>query len=267
LAITITEIAPAYSGDLEALQRVCYPTLAPAELMERRHFLRHCKIFPEGNFVALRDGIVVGLSSGFLIDFDFSKPTHTFADITGNLWFRHHNPGGAFYYGADVSVHPRHRRLGIGSRLYEARKHLVYSRGLSGIVTGGLLPGYAHYRHLSVVDYVARVTRGELADPTMTFQLRHGFEVHGLIEGYIRDTATGGWAALMVWRPVGRHQSTFGTGGATSWREPACIEPYSSAPPKRRATASHRMVVISPVPPNVANRPAPKLTGRLDSEL
>jgi hypothetical protein len=46
---------------------------------------------------------------------------------------------------------------------------------------------------------VDKVVAGELQDPTLTFQMSHGFEVRGLLENYLEDEADDGWAALIVW--------------------------------------------------------------------
>jgi hypothetical protein len=62
------------------------------------------------------------------------------------------------------------------------------------------LPGYFHHKaEMSAEEYVERVVAGELSDPTLSFQLAHGFEVRGMLEGYLDDEADDGWAALIVW--------------------------------------------------------------------
>ena len=58
--IRIQTIQPRHAAALEQLQRDCFPTLAAGELMNAQHFLNHCRLFPEGNFVALADERVVG---------------------------------------------------------------------------------------------------------------------------------------------------------------------------------------------------------------
>jgi GNAT superfamily N-acetyltransferase len=203
--VTITTIHPAYFAALEKLQRTCYPTLGDHELMRAEHFASQYRIFPEGQFVAVlatRAGErVVGQGSGFFIDFDFAHPQHTFKGICDGFHFTRHDPAGAYYYGADISVHPDFRRLGIGRMLYAARQALVIRQHKRGIVAGGLIPGYAHYKgQLSVADYVAAVVAGTLIDPTLTFQLRNGFRVRGLIENYIEDSASDNWSTLIEWR-------------------------------------------------------------------
>lgn len=210
-AVRIAPLAAWHAPHLEALQVTCFPTLAATERMRREHFLRHLEVFPEGTFVALADAApdgmvltepkVVGLGSGFRTDFDLSDPGHTFIEIIDGGWFGHHDPAGAWYYGADVSVHPDYRRLGIGRRLYDARKDLCRRLGLRGIVAGGALPGYAHHKHaLSADAYVAAVVAGSLRDATLSMQLAQGFEVHGVLQGYLDDAAADGWASLIVWR-------------------------------------------------------------------
>lgn len=52
---------------------------------------------------------------------------------------------------------------------------------------------------MSAAEYVDLVEAGELSDPTLTFQLVNGFEVRGMLEGYLEDEADDGWAALIVW--------------------------------------------------------------------
>jgi hypothetical protein len=69
-----------------------------------------------------------------------------------------------------------------------------------GIIAGGHIPGYADHKHeLSAAEYVEKVVSGELYDATLSFQLENGFEARGVLENYIEDEATDGWAALIVW--------------------------------------------------------------------
>jgi GNAT superfamily N-acetyltransferase len=203
-AITIETIRPQYFAQLEELQRICYPTLGSHELMHVEHFASQYRIFPEGQFVALAAGTsgerVIGQGSGFFIDFDFDHPNHSFKEICADFYFTNHDPDGSYYYGADISVHPDFRGQGIGRRLYAARQELVRRTGRRGIVAGGLIPGYANYKEqMSLTEYVDQVVAGTLVDPTLTFQLRNGFQVRGLIENYIEDSASDNWATLIVW--------------------------------------------------------------------
>ncbi len=198
--IRIETIQPKYASALEQLQRDCFPTLAMGELMRAEHFLNHCRLFPAGNFVALAGERVIGLGSGFLIDFDFEQAQHRFQEIVDGGFYSHHDPEGAWYYGGDISVHPDFRRRGVGSLLYQARKGIVQTLKRRGIVAGGLIPGFADYKAtMSPKEYVDRVVAGEIHDSTLSFQLRRGFDVRRLLEDYIEDEASDNWATLIVW--------------------------------------------------------------------
>jgi len=203
--IEIVLLSPSHFEALEELQRIAFPTLGAQELMRVEHYASQYRIFPEGQFVAVvRDGSsrgrVVGQGSGFFIDFDFEHSGHTFREIIAGGYFTNHDPNGAYYYGADISVHPDYRGHGIGRKLYEARKALVRRYNRRGIVAGGLIPGFVHCKHaMSPHEYVKRVVRGELNDPTLTFQLRNGFVVRGILENYIEDSASDNWSTLIEW--------------------------------------------------------------------
>ncbi len=209
--IRIVPSAPWHAPHLEALQVTCFPTLGAQELMRAEHFLHHIALFPEADLVAeaatdpagapLAVPRVVGLGSGFFVDVDLTRPGHTFRGMIDDGWFGRHDPAGSWYYGADLSVHPDYRGLGLARRLYDARKEIVRRHGKRGIVAGGALPGYARHRgSLGVEAYVAAVVAGELFDPTLSVQLRNGFIVAGLLPGYMEDSAADDWATLLVWR-------------------------------------------------------------------
>jgi GNAT superfamily N-acetyltransferase len=200
MSITITTLQPAHFAALEVLQRTVYPTLGAQELMRAEHFAAQYRLFPQGQIVALDGERVIGQGSGFFTHFDFEHLNHTFREICAEFYFTHHNPDGDYYYGADISVHPEYRGRGIGRLIYDARKALVRQAGRRGIVAGGLIPGYAAYKDtLTPQEYVARVVAGELQDATLSFQLRMGFTVRGLIPNYIEDSASNNWATLIVW--------------------------------------------------------------------
>ncbi len=200
IEIKIDTLRPKYAKALEQLQRDCFPTLAEDELMLEEHFLNHCRLFPEGNFVALSGKQVVGLGSGFLIDFDFAHAQHSFQEIIDGGYYSNHDPSGDWYYGGDISVHPDYRRRGIGSMLYQARKDVVQALNRKGIVAGGLIPDFVNYKtRFTAQEYVDRVVAGEFYDSTLSFQIGRGFMVRGMLRDYIDDSASDNWATLIVW--------------------------------------------------------------------
>lgn len=196
----IVNIAPHYAPALADLQRAVFPMLGEQERLKEEHFLSHYHLFPQGNFVALaHDGRVVGLGSGFLIDFNFDYIAHNFNEMVGGGWYSNHDPRGEWYYGGDISVHPDFRRKGIGRMLYNARKECVIKLNRKGIVAAGRIPAYSRHPHLSAETFVAKVIAGELYDPTLSMQLRNGFAVRAVLPNYLEDEESANYAALIAW--------------------------------------------------------------------
>jgi GNAT superfamily N-acetyltransferase len=202
--IIITNTRPEHLEALAEHQKICFPTLDPAEWMTAEHFAAHLRVFPEGQHVALDGERVVGQSSTFRVREDQVFRPHRFPDIIAGGYFANHDPRGEWLYGADMSVHPDYRGRRISSMLYGARKDLIRRLNMSGMVAGGMLPGYnAHKDAMSVEEYVERVARGELADPTLTPQLRSGFVVRGILRDYIDDSRITPHGTLIVWENPG----------------------------------------------------------------
>jgi GNAT superfamily N-acetyltransferase len=196
--VNLTEELAPQCGALELL---CFPHADPADLISVEDFRSYAQVFPEGFFVCLDGDRVVGQGGGIFLNFDFAHPQHSIVGITGEHQCGNHDPAGEWYYGTDIVVHPDYRRRGIGARLYALRKDLVRRHGKRGIIAGGHIPGFSEHKHrMSAAEYVARVAAGELYDPTLTFQLQNGFEVRGVLENYLRDEGTDGWAVLIVWK-------------------------------------------------------------------
>lgn len=193
---------------LEAIELACFPMANPDDLLSAEDIRAYAEVFPDGFFVARIDGEPVGMGAGIFLDFDFDHPQHTIAEITGEHQCGNHDPEGDWYYGTDISVLPEYRGQGIGGMLYDRRKALVIDRGKRGIIAGASLPGFFdHKANMSAHEYVAKVVAGELGDPTLSFQMSHGFEVRGLLENYLEDEADDGWAALIVWENPAVHSS------------------------------------------------------------
>jgi 4-aminobutyrate aminotransferase/(S)-3-amino-2-methylpropionate transaminase len=188
-----------HCAQLEQLQFACFPTLADDQRFKAAHYRRHIEIFPEGQFVVVEGDRVVGATSTIRLDFDFAHVNHTFDDIIDGGWLTSHDQAGAWLYGADIGTHPEYRGHGIAAALYAARQELVWRLGLRGQVTAGMLPGYALHRDaLTVPEYYERVVSGEIFDPTVSMQMKVGFEPRGLLENYLSDPVCNNSSVLLV---------------------------------------------------------------------
>jgi GNAT superfamily N-acetyltransferase len=198
--VEIINLDVAWADELERIELVCFPTTDPADLLSASDIRAYAETLPEGYFVAMLDGRPVGMGVGIYLDFDFDRPQHSIAEITGEHQCGNHDPDGEWYYGTDITVLPEYRGLGIGGRLCAERKALVIREGKRGIIAGGSIPGFFEYKgSMTAAQYVDKVIAGELVDPTLSFQLSNGFEVRGLLENYIADESEGGWPTLIVW--------------------------------------------------------------------
>lgn len=190
--------------DFAALQRLCARVYPDSPVWTDEQLDSHLAVFPEGQLVAEESasGAIVGMASSLIVvwdDYEFGSEWRTW---TAGGFFTNHDPGrGRTLYGAEVMVDPTRQRQGIGARLYAARRELVRRLGLRRIRAGARLRGYGAWAGtLTPTEYVRCVAMGELRDPTLTFQLREGFEVVAVVGGYLRhDRESLGWAAVIEW--------------------------------------------------------------------
>ncbi|MGE0547509.1 MAG: GNAT family N-acetyltransferase [Kofleriaceae bacterium] len=190
---------PQHADRLEQLQMVVFPTLADEERFKARHYRRHVELFPEGQFCVLDGDRVVGMTSTIRCDFDFDHADHTFAEIIDGGWLSSHKPTGRWLYGADMGSHPNYRGRGIARALYAARHDTVRALGLEGQLTVGMPSGYGALKHtMTATDYYAELVAGTRKDPTISAQLKIGFEPRGLIPGYISDPVCDGYGVVLV---------------------------------------------------------------------
>lgn len=198
--IRVRQTQPADIDAIHELSRVVYPHDEPWLPTQLRS---HLEVFPEGQLVAidLHTRALVGAAASLIVNWDDYDLLDNYRTFTADFTFQNHNPQGRTLYAAEVMVDPRIRRQGIGRRLYKARRDLVRRLNLSRIRAGARLRNYGAYaNNFNVEEYVIRVVRGELDDPTLSFQLRQGFNVIGIVENYLRrDPESLGYAAVIEW--------------------------------------------------------------------
>lgn len=201
LPILVRQTTPDDFEGIIGMTRDVYPG-SPA--WTREQLQSHLDAFPEGQFVAVQadTGRVVGMSASLIVLWDDYELTTSWRDFTDAGMFTNHDPArGRTLYGAEIMVDPSVQGLGVGSRLYAAREELVRQRGLLRIRAGARLRDYAaHGGTLSADRYVRAVVCGKLSDRTLSFQLRRGFRVIGVVENYLRhDPESLGYAAVIEW--------------------------------------------------------------------
>ncbi len=179
----------------------CFPDRTPTEQYSIEELEELAEIFPEGTIIALDGDKVVAMSAGSFVDLDFDNLPPRERDLLHDKdGISTHTPDGEYYYGSDIGVDPAYRGRGIARQLYNHRKALVRRYNKRGFVAAGVLPGYEkHWDEIDIRTYVDKVIAGELFDPTLTVQLRNGFEVRALIKDFFIFPRSRNWSTLIVW--------------------------------------------------------------------
>jgi len=161
--------------------------------------------FPQGQIVLKVDNVVIGCALSIIVDYKRFGDAHTYKQITGNYSFNTHDPeNGNVLYGIEIFVHPEHRGLRLGRRLYDARKDLCERLNLQAIIFGGRIPEYhKHADTLSPKEFIQKVKRKEIYDPVLSFQLSNDFHVKKVLKNYMpEDVQSKEFATLLQWDNV-----------------------------------------------------------------
>lgn len=194
--MAVQQMQPQHADQLEALQRIVFPALAEDELIKAPQFLHHLQLFPEGQFVITNHDTVIGMTS--CMRSNFSTEQHTFKEISAGGWFTNHNPTGDWLYGLDMGIHPDYRGKGLARNLYRARHQVARQLGLKGQFTVGMMNGYgAAAIEISAETYFEELKKGIRTDPTISAQMKIGFEPIALVANYLNDPTCGNYGVLI----------------------------------------------------------------------
>ena len=184
--------------------REAYKNWHGGSVWSEEHIKLLLEIFPEGQFVVIVNGKVVGSALSIIINYDDFGDDHTYRQITGDFTFSSHNKEGDVLYGIEVFVHSKYRGLRLGRRLYDARKELCERLNLKSIVFGGRIPNYNTYAdRYTPKEFIDKVRMKELNDPVLSFQLANEFHVKKLLHNYMPgDEESKEYATLMEWNNV-----------------------------------------------------------------
>lgn len=191
-------------SDFDAIVEMCRSVYTTSIPWAFEQLASHHQEFPEGQFVAVDpdNGCLLGMAASLIIVWDDYEPQGAWRGFTDHGMFTNHDPQfGRTLYGAEVMALPSEQGRGVGTALYKARRELAERLGLLRIRAGARLRGYGTYAgELTPVEYVLRVVRKEIFDPTLSFQIKRGFHVIDVVSGYLRhDEESLGFAATIQW--------------------------------------------------------------------
>lgn len=158
--------------------------------------------FAQGQIVVMVGNALVGYCATFRMAEKIALKKHTWHEITGNGFASRHDINGDWLYGMEVCIDGDYRGFRIGQRLYNERKKLCESLGLKGVTFAGRLPNLRKRisKLKTVENYIDQVIHKKIKDPVLSFQLKNGFTVIGLIKNYLPDDVQSmGYAAHLAW--------------------------------------------------------------------
>jgi GNAT superfamily N-acetyltransferase len=228
--------------DFASVRALCAAVYPSTPSWTEGQLASHLRVFPEGQLVATRadTGELAGMAASLIVPWDDYGLGATWRDFTGGGMFTTHDPvRGRTLYGAEVMVHPALQGQGVGKQLYEARRALARRLGLLRIRAGARLRDFHRLvGQLTVEEYVEAVIRGSLGDRTLSFQLGQGFQVIGVVSGYLaHDPESLGYAAVIEWVNTA-------VAALTGYRPPTW--PPVDGPPPPRRSGEHRRRGVGP---------------------
>ncbi len=199
LHLTLRNLTPEDYPQLETLMDAVYHDIGGA--WSKYTMDRLIASFPDGQIAIEDDGKLVAMALTARVDYEEFTNPHKYDDLIGKREVILDDPDGDAMYGLDVLIHPDYRGYRLGRRLYDARKELCRSLNLRAILAGGRIPQYhQHAEELTPTQYIDRVTRREIHDPILSFQLANDFQVKRLLRDYLpEDESSQGYATLLEW--------------------------------------------------------------------
>jgi RimJ/RimL family protein N-acetyltransferase len=199
--ITIRNATPADIDEVMRVEREAWP---PEIQAPREKFESRLKIFPQGFFVAVLNGKIMGVSTSEMIMHNNSRPPEKWEGITDNGWIaKTHNPKGNAAYIVSLGVSPLAGGKGLGSMLIQAQKELVKKLSLNFLVLGARCPEYHKHEFdsIPVEQYVSlRRDDKQLRDMELRFYERNGLKVIKPVLRYMdEDPESRHYGVVMAW--------------------------------------------------------------------
>ncbi|MCB1065536.1 MAG: GNAT family N-acetyltransferase, partial [Verrucomicrobiae bacterium] len=197
--ILLRMLRPEDAAEVAQISADVYKSLGVA--WSEAQFRKLFNIFPDGQIGIEDNGKIVAFACSLILNYSKFGDKHTYKDVTGNFTFKTHDPEGDVLYGIEVCVDPTYQGLRLGRRLYDARKELCESLNLRAIIAGGRMPNYGEYQEkMTPRAYIELVSRKEIYDPVLSFQLSNGFHVKKVLTDYLTyDTESKAYATLLQW--------------------------------------------------------------------
>ncbi|XXM73326.1 GNAT family N-acetyltransferase [Lysinibacillus sphaericus] len=190
-----------FNGLIEIQKRAFPPPFPPELWWNKEQLASHINKFPLGALCVEIDGKIAGSMTGLIVDFNPAHPHHTWDEITDEGYIRSHSEHGNTLYVVDLCIDPEFRGFKLGKVLMNAMYEIVVHLELDRLLGGGRIPTYHKYSdHLTIEEYVHKLTSGEYKDPVITFLLQCGRTPLQAVKGYLDDKESCNYGLLMEWK-------------------------------------------------------------------
>ena len=159
-------------NEIMEVERESYPEDMQASLEQLKS---RYEVFPEGFFLAHRDGNLAGFATCQLVIYKRGLLGQSWDEWTDNGWIkRSHNPTGDALFGISMCTRPSFRGRGVSKELMDGFKRLAVEKGLECIFFGSRLSSLETF-------------------------LRYGFTVIKAVPNYGEDKESHNWATVVKW--------------------------------------------------------------------
>jgi len=203
-----TSIRNATERDLPAIMRV-ERDWPPGQRAPRKKFAARLRRFPEGVFVAVHEGQVVGVTTSCLLRYEPEQVGGftSWDAVTNEGWLVDReqvvSPNAVYVVSTGIMKAYRGRRIFPG--LVGAQVELSRRLGLRYCVTGAILDGYAAYckahGETDARGYALKMENGTYIDPLLRRLHRLGFVVpdeRSVVPEYFASEDAHDWSAVMA---------------------------------------------------------------------
>jgi hypothetical protein len=161
------------------------------------------RVFPEGNFVAIYNGEIVGYVCMQFINYDIRNPkAFSWLEITSNGTLKDtHMIDGEVVYGVATTVSPKMQNMNIGTYLALSGWMQGIRYNKKGFMFGCKMPDYQQVKDkYTPEDYIKlRRPDGKLFDKELRLMEREGFSLIRVLPGYENDPESCNYGVL-VWQ-------------------------------------------------------------------
>ncbi len=164
--------------------------------------------FPEGQLICLVEDELAGIMLTLPVQMQQFEQIPQLNTLYDSKNFHPLNDQHDALFVLEVLVAPKFQGQGIGKLFYDNIKTIIAEKKLTYLCAVSRLSGYfEHATFLSPEAYLHDVIIGKIYDPSLSFNLKQGYQTHYLIPNYYeKDSLSHGYGAFISFSEQNEHQ-------------------------------------------------------------